>query len=138
MGRETTGRLAHFPFWRACGWGLVVLVIYLSLTPAPPDLPGEEGDKVGHTLAYGVLMVWFAWLYPGPRARAAHALGFVVLGVALEFAQRSTGYRTFDTLDMLADATGVALGWLAALLPTPTGPQMLESMLRRSVGRPGR
>lgn len=134
MANETTRPLAHFPIWRACGWGLVALVVYLSLMPAPPDLPGAEGDKVGHLLAYAALMVWFAWLYPGLRARGACALGFVALGVALEFAQGQTGYRSFDTMDMLADATGVALGWLAALLPLPSGPQMVESLLRRNAG----
>jgi glycopeptide antibiotics resistance protein len=40
------------------------------------------------------------------------------MGVALEFAQGATGYRSFEVLDMAANAAGVALGWgLALLLP---------------------
>jgi VanZ family protein len=38
----------------------------------------------------------------------------VALGIALEYAQRATGYRSFEVADMAADALGVAVGWLAA------------------------
>jgi VanZ family protein len=38
----------------------------------------------------------------------------VALGIALEYAQRTTGYRSFDIADMVADAAGVAIGWLLA------------------------
>ncbi len=38
----------------------------------------------------------------------------VALGIAMEYAQRATGYRTFEVADMIADAFGVAIGWLAA------------------------
>jgi hypothetical protein len=37
------------------------------------------------------------------------------MGIALEFLQEMTGYRTFELLDMLANATGV-LGVLAGML----------------------
>jgi glycopeptide antibiotics resistance protein len=33
------------------------------------------------------------------------------MGVAIEYLQRETAYRTFDYADMLANATGVMLGW---------------------------
>ena len=42
---------------------------------------------------------------------------FIVLGVTLEFAQGTTGYRTFDILDMVANACGVLLGRLAVETP---------------------
>ncbi|MGB0128390.1 MAG: hypothetical protein WBP72_12190, partial [Rhodocyclaceae bacterium] len=90
MTAASAERLTYFPFWRACGWGLIALVVLLSLTPAPLDLPGAEGDKVGHLLAYAALMQWFAWLYSSRRGRGTCALGFVVLGVALEYAQGLT------------------------------------------------
>ena len=44
--------------------------------------------------------------------RIAFAVAFITMGVALEFLQGMTGYRTFDVFDMLANAVGVALGWL--------------------------
>ena len=38
------------------------------------------------------------------------------MGIGIEFLQRMTGYRTFDVYDMAANATGVLLGWAAAVL----------------------
>ena len=111
--------------WLAIGYALVALIVFLSLTPRPPTLELEQGDKLGHLLAYGTLMFWFCQLYATRRSRIAHALAFAAMGVALEFAQRATGYRSFEYLDMLANATGVALGWAAAGL---TGGETLRRL----------
>ena len=111
--------------WIAIGYALVALIIFLSLTPRPPTLDIEQGDKLGHLLAYGTLMFWFCQLYATRRSRIAHALAFAAMGVALEFAQRATGYRSFEYLDMLANATGVALGWAAVRL---TGGETLRRL----------
>src|SRR2546430_14973060 len=111
--------LKFFPSWRALGYGLILLVIYLSLTPFPLDIPIENGDKLGHWIAYTTLMVWFAWLYPNLHTRLVYAAGFLLLGIALEFAQGFTEYRTFELSDMVADTVGIALGWIAALPPLP-------------------
>jgi len=100
--------------WHAVGYFLVVLVVYLSLAPEAPVLPGPSGDLASHTLAYGVLMAWFAQVDPPGRGRILRALMLVTLAVGLEFAQGLTGYRTFDERDMLAGVVGVALGWLLA------------------------
>lgn len=100
--------------WLAIGYALVALIIFLSLTPSPPSIDVEQGDKLGHLLAYGSLMFWFCQLYASRRSRIAHAIAFAALGVALEFAQGMTDYRTFEYYDMLANATGVVLGWAIA------------------------
>lgn len=106
-------------FWLATGWVLVLLVVYLSLTPAPIELEIEQGDKFSHVLAYLVLMSWFANLFEGGRRRVGFALGFVLLGVGLEFAQGFVGYRSFEVIDMAANATGVACGWFLATPRVP-------------------
>jgi len=98
------------------GWGLVGVIWWLSLTPQPPQVDFEQSDKVGHFLAYGSLMFWFAQLYIARRTRLAYAAGFAAMGVTLEFIQGWTGYRDFEVYDMLANGTGVALGWAAALI----------------------
>jgi VanZ family protein len=100
--------------WKVIGWMLVILVVYLSLTPSPVEFPVEEGDRYEHALAYATLMFWFAHLHDGFRARVGLALGLIALGVGLEFVQRMTGYRSFQLADMLADAVGVGIGWLVA------------------------
>lgn len=101
-------------YWKAAGWMLVLAIIALSLTPAPPHLNLEQGDKLGHFAAYGLVTLWFAQPYTALRQRIWLALGMVALGIALEYAQRATGYRSFEVADMAADALGVAIGWLAA------------------------
>ena len=100
--------------WLCAGWALLLLIVYLSLTPRPIPLPGEHGDKFGHLCAYAALMLWFAQPYAGASARWLLAGAFVALGVGLEFAQLLTDSRTFDPGDMVANALGVAIGWLAA------------------------
>ncbi|OGA60546.1 MAG: hypothetical protein A3G81_08710 [Betaproteobacteria bacterium RIFCSPLOWO2_12_FULL_65_14] len=99
----------------AAGWLLVAALVWVSLTPAPPKLDFEAGDKVGHLLGYGLLMFWFAQLYAARAARLAYAALFVLMGVTLEFVQGQLGYRTYEVFDMLANTAGVLLGWAAAL-----------------------
>lgn len=92
------------------GWAMVAAVVWGSLTPAPP---AAGNDKLGHFAVYGALMFWFAQLY---ARRLYYALGFIAMGVALEFVQGRLGYRSFELYDMLANSAGVLLGWGAALL----------------------
>jgi VanZ family protein len=99
----------------ALGWAWVAAVVYLSLTPSPPTMGVEGGDKLGHFIAYAVLAYWFCRFY-FHRARLAYLLGFVALGVALEFGQRATGYRSFELADMAANTLGVAAGWAACVV----------------------
>lgn len=99
----------------AIGWALVGTVLWLSLTPHPPTVDFESSDKVGHFLSYAGLMFWFALLYRRTPTRAWYAIGFVAMGIAIEFIQPYTG-RDFEWADMLADGVGVVLGWGAALV----------------------
>ena len=67
--------------WRAIGFGLVAIVIWLSLMPHPIQIPVEQGDKLGHFGAYATLMFWFAQLDTRHRKRLAYAIGFVALAL---------------------------------------------------------
>jgi VanZ family protein len=101
-------------YWLTAGWLGVGLIVFLSLTPAPPQIGVENEDKLGHLAAYGLVTLWFTQIHTGLRQRIWLAVGMVALGIALEYAQRTTGYRSFDIADMVADAAGVAIGWLLA------------------------
>ncbi len=92
---------------------MVAAIVWLSLTPSPPQVPLESGDKLGHFAAYGVLMLWFAQLH---ARRLPWAAGFLAMGIGLEFVQAGLGYRTLEVLDMAANAAGVLAGWGTALL----------------------
>ena len=117
------GSLRWRSLWQAIGALLVAVVVYLSLTPDPIALPGANGDKGGHALAYATLMFWFAQLDGRLRRRIGCASAFIAMGISLEFMQRAIGYRSFDVFDMLAGALGVGAGWLAA-------PPRLPNLLR--------
>lgn len=113
--------LIHRLLWLAIGWGLVALVVALSLVPSPPQSGFDQGDKVGHLLAYATLMGWFGQLYP-PGWRLA--LAFVALGLVLEILQGLSGYRQASMADMLANTLGVVLGGWA----TRRWPHVLSRM----------
>lgn len=101
---------------KACvvlGWAWAAAIAWLSLAPSLPPVELAYGDKLGHLAAYGLLMFWFAQLY---AARLFYAAGFVAMGVALEFLQAQTGYRSYELLDMAANALGVLVGWTVSVL----------------------
>ena len=102
----------------AAGWGWAAAIVWLSLTPSPPEIDIAYGDKLGHLAAYGLLMLWFTQVYVALPSRLAHAAIFVAMGVGLEIVQGALGYRSYDIGDMFANTLGVALGWMfGALLP---------------------
>jgi hypothetical protein len=107
--------LKFWKWWLLTGWLLVALVITLSLISPPSDLPGFPGvDKLAHLAAYGVLALWFGFIYlPGPRY-VRLSLGLILMGGTLEVIQGISGHRSMDYYDMLANASGVATGWLLA------------------------
>jgi VanZ family protein len=108
----------HRRIWLLLGWGMVFSVVVLSLVPVDVDIP-KGGDKVAHFLAYGSLSFWFALLFEGRVRQLGIAITFAVMGVAIEFLQGMTDYRSFEVADMVANAVGAALGW--GLAQTPLG-----------------
>jgi VanZ family protein len=103
--------------WLALGWLLVALVVYLSLTPHPPEalsLPFPNADKLEHGFAYASLSLWFCQIYLQARQRAAVVVALIALGITLEFLQGMGGYRTFEVADMVANSIGALLGFLLA------------------------
>lgn len=99
--------------WLAMGWLWIAVIFYLSLMPHPPEpVSFNNSDKLEHLLAYCFLMLWFCQLDGFSRLRLAVA--FVAMGVGLEVLQGMTSYRTFEYADMLANSTGVLIGWILA------------------------
>lgn len=103
--------------WLLVGYLLISLVVYLSLTsnPVDVDLSIPYEDKFFHCLAYFVLMAWFAQIYHHSLQRNIIALGFVIMGVALEYLQSFDPARMSEFADMMANSTGVILGLMLAL-----------------------
>jgi VanZ family protein len=95
------------------GWGIVLSISILSLIP-PIDTGIEtisHIDKFEHLTAYFVMMFWFCQLYPTPQQRLICLIGFLAMGLGLEFLQSFTSTRHTDGFDMIANAIGVFSAW---------------------------
>lgn len=94
--------------WLA-GWLLCIVLSLVSPVQIGIDL--ENGDKLGHFLAYATLSAWSVMIYATRRAQWAAAASLVLLGVAMELAQSQfTVDRLMDARDALANTIGVAVG----------------------------
>ena len=97
---DTHQQLRYAGLWVLCGWAFVALVVFLSLTPNPPEPRQLLAIDVGHLLAYAWLMFWFTSLYPAVSSNVYTAAGLCLMGIALECLQGSTDYRTLSYVDM--------------------------------------
>ena len=97
-------------------WPGLALVIWGSLTPAPPQLPGPWAwDKMDHGTAYFGLAA-MATMVIGLRPRLFWAiLSLIVLSAVLESLQGYTG-RDPDIHDVIANSIGALAGLAVAAL----------------------
>lgn len=111
---QSIGRLRFSGWWTSFGFLLIAIVVYASLAPISPSklLAFPESDKIMHFLAYAGMMFWFGQIYPKGRASLFISSGFIILGALLEVLQGLSGYRTFEYLDMSANALGVISGFI--------------------------
>ncbi len=125
---EDEVNLRFFVLWQAVGVLLVLVVVYLSLTPRPPQIPLdiEWGDKLGHFLAYFSLMAWHVQLYRRIAARAFLLLTFIGMGAGLEYLQALGGVRMFEWADALANSLGALSAFIAGYTRMAFALQRLE------------
>jgi VanZ family protein len=120
--------LRYFRWWLALGWLIVAAVIFLSLlSKVPIQIPLQFSDKIGHFIAYAILMGWFVQLFQSRGVLLLHALLLIGLGIGLEFAQEYRS-RHFEVADMVANTVGVLFGLLLFFTP-------LRTLLLRFEGR---
>ncbi len=101
--------------WLPLGWVAVCALIFLSLTPSPPELPKWPlADKMAHFMAYALIMLWFGFIYKPGKEYLLLGLSLVLLGVTLEILQRASGGRSMEVLDASSNALGVFAGSLLA------------------------
>jgi VanZ family protein len=125
----------HRRIWLLLGWGMVFSVVVLSLVPLDVDVP-KGGDKVAHFIAYGSLSLWFGMLFAGRARQLGIAIAFAAMGVAIEFLQGLTDYRTFEVADMVANAIGAVLGWGLAQTPLGNALGWAERLISRLTEKP--
>lgn len=123
------------PLWLALSWVLVAAAAYLSLGPAEASeavwvLPFPYHDKLGHFLAYSVMMLWFAGLYR--RSRWLLIAQFLLLfGLLMELTQGRFDHRSMDFGDVVANTAGIATGLALAWAGLDRWCQVAERVLVR-------
>jgi hypothetical protein len=101
--------------WQAAGIGVLVLVLGFALAPDLDmrDIAIAASDKWVHGATFTFLTVWFCGQY-GKQSYWRVALGMLAFGAFIELCQRMLTYRSAESLDLMADAIGIALGLVIA------------------------
>lgn len=103
--------LRYYKVWWLLSTLAIVSSTYLALMPSPPgSLDVSYGDKVQHVVGFFMLYCWFMQLLQ----RALHrrlVISLLLYGVLIEVLQGLTGYRAMEAADVLADLSGILLGW---------------------------
>jgi VanZ family protein len=109
--------------WKLGGWLGVALTLVFSLGPPALDESSGHTDKIVHLAGYAVLMFWWAQLVVVRRWKLA--LAIILFGIAIEGLQGLTPTRQPDLFDILANSSGVLLGWLVARI-VPNLPERIS------------
>ncbi|MFO1250277.1 MAG: VanZ family protein [Inhella sp.] len=107
--------------WRLLCALLTLLVSWLALSPAPPDLASTGWDKANHAFAFAALSFVSGQGWPR-AARWRHGAAWLAYGLLIELLQTQLPPRQGEAADWLADAIGIGLGLgLSALLKKLSG-----------------
>jgi VanZ family protein len=97
--------------WLIAGLLLLVFGLVLALSTPPPSLALAIDDKLLHFAGFLGFMVWFGGVFQ-PRFAPLVVLGLSAYGLLIELLQSLTVTRQAEGLDLVADISGVLLGWL--------------------------
>lgn len=103
--------------WLLVGWLILAAIVYVSLSPVPPEPEFEINDKVLHFAMYFILTTWFAQIYSPGKQLIVYALLFFSIGIALELGQGFIVERSASPLDAFANGAGIAAGIALSLTP---------------------
>ncbi len=112
--------LRYVRYWQLAGFTVLLLVLAAALMPAlwflrdAPDPGLVSLDKWLHGVTFVFLTVWFS----GQYRRQAYwrlAAGMLAFGLLIEICQMiATTGRSAETLDLIADSIGIAVGLVVA------------------------
>jgi VanZ family protein len=107
---DRRARTVLLALW-AVGWGVV---LYESFRPLQ-ELPLGLSDTTLHLAGYAAMTALSAGFCHAPALLALIAAGTVAGSAAIEVGQSFLPYRSFELLDIAANAAGAAVGVLVAL-----------------------
>jgi VanZ family protein len=103
--------LHYLKLWKGIGYLLVGVVVILSvISPSSNAELFRINDKIGHFLAYFVLMGWFAQYHDSKHYKYL-AIIFIAQGIGLEIVQTFLPERIGSFSDILANSLGVLIAW---------------------------
>lgn len=102
---------SYLTFWRISFWLVIGLLLFLTITPTPPqpiNLP--QIDKIYHCAAFAGTTFLMLAAY-GRTNQIWSIYVATALGVLIEVIQYFVPGRGFSIADMLADFVGVLIGF---------------------------
>ncbi len=100
-------------FWRQLYlmqfFALLVLFLFMGLTPAPETYAPALNDKLAHFSGYFVSAFSISFAYP-QKSIGYKAIFLILFSIAIEIGQYFMPPRTFDLLDICANSAGVLVG----------------------------
>lgn len=109
MGHNGVSRVERWA--QITGFGLYVgLIIFLSLSPSETTIKLQSWDKVGHLLAYTVMVLVAFLTFSSHNGRIVSLIFIIGLGLLLEWLQSFVPGRLVSWNDALANGLGVLLG----------------------------
>lgn len=119
--------------WLGLGWAAVVFAIVICLIPMSQLPQADVSDKTEHFVAYLLLSLWFAGIYPRARYWII-AIGLCVLGVLIEFAQGAMQLgRHADAMDVVANSSGIVAGLALCWIGLGGWAQWVEAVVSKAV-----
>ena len=105
--------------WQFAGIAILLTVLVFALTP-PVWLRLDmrdvmlASDKSMHGVTFTFMTVWFCGQY-ARRSYWRVAAGMLLFGAFIEICQRMLEYRSAESLDLVADSAGIAIGLAVAV-----------------------
>ena len=123
--------LRHPRLWLVSGWIMVALAVVASIMPLTEMPKMGVSDKVEHVVAYGVLSLWFAGIYPKSRYPMI-GVALLVMGIVIEGLQGAMNLgRQADMRDVYANTLGIVSGLVLALIWLGGWAQRVEALTRK-------
>lgn len=108
--------------WQVAGLAILLAVLVCALVPPEwlrlrlgvRDVALQMSDKSLHGMTFVFMTLWFC----GQYARSSYwriAAGLLLFGAFIEICQRMLVYRDAESLDLLADSVGIAIGLAIAM-----------------------
>ena len=101
--------------WRGLFLLALLAITSLALMPKPPTTASLGWDKANHLAAFAALTLLAHWGWPKLRWPGLW-LALLAYGALIEVAQSFTPNRSAEAVDVLADAIGIGLAQLFAVL----------------------